>query len=135
MNTNSVFEIKKLINPPLLNIAGKVTTLLIFILPKLFSNLTLYFNYTSLKHFISIKIIRMLSTTISPSLLHQIVWNITLNLIPPDSSYCFQASKISLNYDFILVNPLAPPPFSLIGWKTIYKSRISHFSLHWGRYA
>ena len=44
MNTDSVFEIKKPINPLLLNITGKVTTTLIFILTKLFANLTLYMN-------------------------------------------------------------------------------------------
>ena len=38
MKIHSVFEIKKKINQPLLNTAGKTTTLLIFILPKLFAN-------------------------------------------------------------------------------------------------
>ena len=86
INTNSIFEIKKPINPPLLNIAGKVIIPLIFILQKLFPNPVLYLYWTSFKHSISIKIIIMLSCVISPSLVHQTVGNLTLNLISPDSS-------------------------------------------------
>ena len=117
------------------NIAGKVITPLIFILSKLFSNLSLYSIYTLLKHSISIKIIIMLSTTISPSLLYQTVGNLTLNLISPDSSYFFPGFTSTPNSDFLLINLLAPPSFSWIRRKTIDKSRIRHFSLHWGRYA
>ena len=70
--------------------------MVIFILPKLFANLTLYLNETSLKHFMSIKIIIMLSTAISPSLLYQTVRIIALNLISPDSSYFFRLHKYLL---------------------------------------
>ena len=86
MIINSVFEIMKPTNPPLLNIAGKMITLLIFILLKLFANPIPFLNLTSLKHFISIKI-RIVSLTVtSPSLFYQIVGNLTLNLMSPDSS-------------------------------------------------
>ena len=97
LNTNSVFKIKKPINPPFLNIARKVTTPFIFILPKSFANLTLYLNLTYLKHSISIKIILMLSTVILPSFLYQTIGNLTLNLISLDSS-CF-----SRLYKYLLI--------------------------------
>ena len=89
MNTNSISEIKKLTNPPLLNTADKMTTLLIFILPKLFANPPLYSNLISLKHTISIKFIIMSLTTISLFLLYQTVGNLSLVLISPDSSNFF----------------------------------------------
>ena len=87
---NSVFEINKPTNPPLTNIAGKMTALLIFSLLKLFANPTLHLNFTSSKHSTSMKIIIMLSTVISPSLFYQIVRNFTLNL---DSSYFIRLFK------------------------------------------
>ena len=57
MNINSVFEIKKPKNPPLLNLAGKVSTSFIIILTKLFANPILFLNFTSLKHSMFTKII------------------------------------------------------------------------------
>ena len=57
-----------------------------------------YLNWTSLKHFISIKIILMLSTVISPSLLYQTDGNITLNQIPLDSSYFSRLYKFLISY-------------------------------------
>ena len=66
MNTNSVFDIKKPINPPLLNIAQKVILPKIFVLPKLLENPNLYPNKKN--HSISVKIIIMLSTAISSTL-------------------------------------------------------------------
>ena len=68
------------------NIVGKMATLLILILLKLFANPNLYFNLTSLMHSAFIKNIVMLSTVILPSLFYQIVGNFTLNLTSPDSS-------------------------------------------------
>ena len=81
----------------LLNIAGKMTTYLIFILPNSFANQTLYLKWNSLKDSSSIKIIIMMSTVISPSLLYHIVGNLKLKLISPDSS-CF-----SWLYKYLLI--------------------------------
>ena len=53
----------------IVNTAGKMTTLSIFILPKLFANPPLYSNLISLKYTISIKIIIMSLTAISLFLL------------------------------------------------------------------
>ena len=75
------------------SVAGKITTLLIFILLKLFANPTQFLNLTSLKHFISIKIMIMLLTVILKALLHQIVGHFTLNLISPVSSYFSRLHK------------------------------------------
>ena len=114
MNVNSVFKIKKQTNPPLLNIAGKIITLLISNLLKLFENPTLYLNSTSLKLFIPIKIIIMLWTVISPSLFYQIVGKLTLNLISRDSFSSFRFCKyISFllfywSIPFIFFNPIGP---------------------------
>ena len=44
MNTKSIFEIKKLINPLLVNTNRKMITLFIFVLPKLFANPPLHLN-------------------------------------------------------------------------------------------
>ena len=110
MNTNSIPEIKKLTNPLLLNIAGKMTTLLIFILPKLFANPPLYSNLISLKHTISIKIIIMSLTAISLFLLCQTVGNLSLDLFSPDSSIFSPTLQISHHPNFLSVYPLALPP-------------------------
>ena len=118
MNINSVLEIKKPTNPPLLNIAGKMTTLLIFILLKLFGNPTQYLNLTSLKLSISIKIIIMLSTVVSSSLLYQIVGKFTLNLISPDSFLSFRLYK----YLFIQFSNWSTPLISC--------NSIGSYSLH-----
>ena len=50
-------------------------------------------------------------TAISPSLLYQNVENLTFNLFSPDSSYFSQASQVSFNSDFLLVNPVALSPY------------------------
>ena len=97
MSINLVFKIKKPTNPPLLNIAGKMITLLIFTLLKLFAHPTLYMNLTSLKHSISTEIITMLSTVILPFLLYQIFGNLTLILISSDFSSFFQALPVSFH--------------------------------------
>ena len=110
MNINSISVIKKLTNPLLLNTAGKMTTLLIFILPKLFANPPLFSNLISLRLTISIKIIIMSLTAISLFLLCQTVGNLSLDLISPDSSNFSQPFQISLYPNFLLVHPLAPPP-------------------------
>ena len=94
--------------------AGKMTALLIFNLIKLFAKPTIYLYSTSLKHSISVKILIMSSNVISLPFLYHTVGNLTLNLISADSSYFFQALQVSLNSDFLLVNPLARPPFSWI---------------------
>ena len=77
---------------------------------------------------ISIKIIIMLSTMISPSLLYLVdyfflVGNLIFNLISSDSSYFFlvQASPYS---NFLLAYPI-PPPFLWTRYKTINKNSFS----------
>ena len=126
MNINSVFEIKKSTKPPLLNIARKKTTFLIFILLKLFINPTPYLYLTSLKHSISIKIAIMLSTVISPSLLYQLIANLNEILFLPllltfsgftsIFSFCFSIVQ-ALGSSSLLLDPLIN-----------YKSSVLHLS-------
>ena len=89
LNINLMFKIKIKKKQPVLNIVVKITTVLIVILLKSFTKLTLYLNLISQKHSISKAIITMFSTSLmfSPFLLYQIVRNLTLNLFSPDSSY------------------------------------------------
>ena len=84
---NIISDIKELTNLPLLNIAGKMTTQLILILLKSFSDPTLYLNLTSLKHSKFTKIIIMLLTVVSPSFLYLVVEKLTLNPLSSDSSF------------------------------------------------
>ena len=92
MNTNSILKIKKLTNPLLKNTAGEMTTPLIFILPKLFANPTLYLYWTSLKYSICIKTITMLST----GFCHPSFIRLMLNLISRDSFYSSNLYKYLL---------------------------------------
>ena len=67
---------------------------------KIIVNLTVHLNLTSLKHSISIKVIIMLSTVISPSFLYQIIRNLVLSLFCSDSSFFFQVFTIAFDFCF-----------------------------------
>ena len=54
MSLNIIFNIKKPTNQPSINIARKITALIIIVLLKSCVNPTLYLNFTSLKHSLSI---------------------------------------------------------------------------------
>ena len=103
-----------LLSLPVLNFDVKMTTLLIFILLKLFVNSFLFLNFTSMKHTIFIKTVIILSTGISPSFLYQIAGNLKSNFSRIFFSFFLGFTSIFLNSVFLLVNPLAPPPYSLI---------------------
>ena len=96
---------------------------------KIIVNLTVHLNLTSLKHSISIKVIIMLSTVISPSFFYQTVGNLTLNIISSDSSYFSRLYKYIL-FRFPICHFLGSSSLLLDPLKTMHKSRIRHFSLH-----
>ena len=74
-----------------------MTTLLIFILLKLFANPTLHLNLTSLKHSIFIKIIITMLSAISPSLFYQIVGYFTFS---PDSFFSRLQKHLTLLFSY-----------------------------------